>query len=40
MVNQTVEGLAIGITEEGMLELKLDDGTIYGVYSGDIEFRK
>ncbi|AOV08048.1 biotin--[acetyl-CoA-carboxylase] ligase [Sporosarcina ureilytica] len=40
MVNQTVEGLAIGITEEGMLELKQDDGTIFGVYSGDIEFRK
>lgn len=40
MVNETVEGLAIGITDSGMLELKLDDGTIYGVYSGDIEFQK
>lgn len=38
MVRETVEGTAIGITEEGMLELRLADGTIRGIYSGDIEF--
>lgn len=38
MVQETVEGTAIGITEEGMLELQLADGSIRGIYSGDIEF--
>lgn len=38
MVTETVEGTAIGITEEGMLELQLADGSIRGIYSGDIEF--
>lgn len=37
MLKETVEGKAIGITEEGMLELQLADGTIRGIYSGDIE---
>lgn len=38
MIQETIEGTAIGITDEGMLELRLADGTIRGVYSGDIEF--
>lgn len=38
MIQETVEGTAIGITEEGMLELRLADGTIRGIYSGDIAF--
>lgn len=38
MLRETVEGKAIGITEEGMLELQLPDGTIRAIYSGDIEF--
>lgn len=38
MVQETVEGMAIGITDEGMLELQLADGSIRGIYSGDIEF--
>lgn len=40
MLNETIEGVATGITEEGMLELKLNDGTIRGIYSADIEFQQ
>ena len=40
MLNETIEGIAIGITEDGMLELKLNDGTIRGIYSADIEFQQ
>ena len=40
MLNETIEGTALGISDEGMLELKLDDGTIRGIYSADIEFKK
>ena len=40
MLNETIEGTAIGISKEGMLELKLDDGTIRGIYSADIEFKQ
>lgn len=36
--NETIEGTAIGISEEGVLELRLDDGTIRGIFSADIEF--
>lgn len=39
MVNETVEGTALGISSEGMLELKLDDGTVRGIYSADIEIK-
>lgn len=39
MINETIEGTAIGISNEGMLELKLDDGTVRGIYSADIEFQ-
>lgn len=40
MVRETVAGKAIGITEEGMLQLQLANGTIRGIYSGDIEFNE
>ncbi|MHA6259660.1 biotin--[acetyl-CoA-carboxylase] ligase [Sporosarcina sp. CAU 1771] len=39
MLNETIEGMAIGISESGMLELRLDDGTIRGIYSADIELQ-
>lgn len=38
MLRETIEGTAVGITDEGMLELKRADGSICKVYSGDIEF--
>ncbi len=38
MLRETIEGIATGITDEGMLELTLTDGTIRKIYSGDIEF--
>lgn len=40
MVNESVEGTALGISEEGMLELQLPDGTVRGIYSADIEMKK
>ena len=40
MLNETLEGTAIGISDEGMLKIKLDDGTIRGIYSADIEIKK
>ncbi|WP_432359029.1 biotin--[acetyl-CoA-carboxylase] ligase [Sporosarcina sp. UB5] len=36
MLNETIEGTAIGISEDGLLELRLDDGTVRGIYSADI----
>lgn len=36
MLNETVEGTALGISEEGLLELRLDNGTVRGIYSADI----
>ncbi|MDV6377696.1 biotin--[acetyl-CoA-carboxylase] ligase [Sporosarcina sp. GW1-11] len=39
MVNETVEGIALGISQDGMLELQLEDGSIRGIYSADIELR-
>lgn len=38
ILQETIEGTAIGITAEGMLELRLKDGTLRKIYSGDIEF--
>lgn len=32
-----LEGLALGITDDGVLQLKTDDGRIHTVYSADIE---
>ncbi|MCZ2259443.1 biotin--[acetyl-CoA-carboxylase] ligase [Sporosarcina sp. G11-34] len=40
MLNETINGTAIGITSDGMLELKLNDGSIRGIYSADIEIHK
>ena len=40
MFNETIEGTALGISNEGMLELRLDDGSVRGIYSADIEFKK
>lgn len=40
MFNETIEGTALGISDEGVLELRLDDGTIRGIFSADIEFRQ
>lgn len=39
MVKESVDGVALGISEDGRLELQLDDGTIRGIYSADIELR-
>jgi BirA family transcriptional regulator, biotin operon repressor / biotin---[acetyl-CoA-carboxylase] ligase len=39
MFNETIEGIAMGITEDGMLNLKLDDGSIRGIFSADIHFQ-
>lgn len=40
MLNETIEGTALGISNEGMLELRMDDGSIRGIYSADIEFQE
>ena len=40
MFNETIEGTALGISDEGVLELRLDDGTIRGIFSADIEFEQ
>ncbi|WP_153732238.1 biotin--[acetyl-CoA-carboxylase] ligase [Sporosarcina obsidiansis] len=39
MVNESVEGIALGISAEGLLELQLEDGTVRGIYSADIEIK-
>ncbi|MEE1130870.1 MAG: hypothetical protein UHX00_04470, partial [Caryophanon sp.] len=30
-------GIAIGITDDGVLQLQLDSGEVRGIYSADIE---
>ena len=40
MFNETIEGIALGISNDGMLELRLDNGTVRGIYSADIELKK
>ncbi|MBB4823747.1 BirA family biotin operon repressor/biotin-[acetyl-CoA-carboxylase] ligase [Sporosarcina luteola] len=40
MLNETIEGTAIGISQDGLLELKLDDGSVRGIYSADIQLAK
>ncbi|WP_424235994.1 biotin--[acetyl-CoA-carboxylase] ligase [Bhargavaea ginsengi] len=37
MMRETVTGTAIGITEDGVLEIRTEDGGIRGIYSADIE---
>lgn len=39
-LREVFEGVAIGITEDGILEIKLDNGDIKRVYSADIEITK
>lgn len=36
MVNGQIIGKAIGITEEGVLQIQTDDGKVHGIYSADI----
>ncbi|NQD67220.1 biotin--[acetyl-CoA-carboxylase] ligase [Bacillus haikouensis] len=36
-INGTVEGTALGITAEGVLKIKDNDGTVHHIYSADIE---
>lgn len=36
MVNREIVGKAIGITDEGVLQIQTDDGEIHGIYSADI----
>lgn len=36
MVNESITGKALGISEDGVLQLQLDDGTVRGIYSADI----
>jgi len=40
MINQQIEGIALGITNDGVLQVQTDDGTIHGIYSADIEIQK
>ncbi|HLG28254.1 MAG TPA: biotin--[acetyl-CoA-carboxylase] ligase [Paenisporosarcina sp.] len=39
MIHQQIEGVALGITNEGILQVKTDDGEIHGIYSADIEMQ-
>lgn len=39
-IRETFIGKAIGITDDGVLKIQLDDGTIQKVYSADIELQK
>lgn len=36
-LREVIEGVAVGITEAGVLEIKTASGEIKGVYSADIE---
>lgn len=38
-LREVIEGLAIGITDDGVLEIQLDNGEIKKVYSADIEIQ-
>ena len=38
-MRETLTGTAVGITDDGVLELRLDDGTVRGIYSADIELQ-
>ncbi|WP_033541212.1 biotin--[acetyl-CoA-carboxylase] ligase [Planococcus sp. CAU13] len=39
MAKETLEGIAEGITDEGVLQLRTPDGRLHGIYSADIEMR-
>lgn len=40
MVHQQIEGTALGITNDGVLQVQTDDGQIHEIYSADIEIQK
>lgn len=40
MLNEVLDGTAIGISDEGLLKIRLEDGTVRGIYSADIEIQK
>lgn len=39
MANETLEGIAEGITDDGVLQLRTADGKLHGIYSADIEMK-
>ncbi|MFX3674728.1 MAG: biotin--[acetyl-CoA-carboxylase] ligase [Paenisporosarcina sp.] len=39
MIHQEIEGIALGITNDGVLQVQTDDGEIHGIYSADIEIQ-
>ena len=39
MLNETIVGKALGISDEGVLEVLLDDGSVRGIYSADINIQ-
>jgi BirA family transcriptional regulator, biotin operon repressor / biotin---[acetyl-CoA-carboxylase] ligase len=39
MAKETLEGMAEGITDDGVLQLRTADGKLHGIYSADIEMR-
>lgn len=39
MSRETLEGIAEGITEDGVLQLRTADGRLHGIYSADIELK-
>lgn len=39
MAKETLEGVAEGITEDGVLQLRTPDGKLHGIYSADIEMK-
>lgn len=39
MAKETLEGIAEGITDDGVLQLRTADGKLHGIYSADIEMK-
>ncbi len=39
-LREVIEGIAIGITDDGVLEVKVENGEIKRIYSADIEIEK
>ncbi|TWT28333.1 biotin--[acetyl-CoA-carboxylase] ligase [Planomicrobium sp. CPCC 101110] len=39
MAKETLEGIAEGITDDGVLQLRTPDGRLHGIYSADIEMK-
>ena len=40
MIHSEIEGVALGITSDGVLQVRTDDGKVHGIYSADIEIQK